>query len=227
MSWPFPMTKKEAERIAGSLSTTSKMPGASYGIPASACKAGSKMAKILGTVCSGCYALNRGNYTYPNVQKAQKFRLNSIDNPSWVDAMVTLIGIQTLIDGEPYFRWHDSGDIQSVEHLEKIVEIAKRLPKVKFWLPTKEAQFLNKYVNKHGKAWPENLTIRWSATKIDQKISPKMAEKYGVNTSSVVSGDKIESCEVNRNKKRFGAKVCGDCRKCWDKNVKDVSYRKH
>jgi len=59
MSWPFPMTKKEAERIAGSLSTTSKMPGASYGTLASACKTGSKMAKIPGTVCNGCYALNR------------------------------------------------------------------------------------------------------------------------------------------------------------------------
>lgn len=226
MNGLFPMTKKEAERIAGSLSITSKMPGASYGIPASACKTGSKMAKIPGTVCNECYAFSR-NYKWDVVKNAQKFRLNSIDNPSWVNAMVSLIGIQTLIDGIMFFRWHDSGDIQSVEHLEKIVEIAKRLPEVKFWLPTKEARFLSKYVNKHGKAWPENLTIRWSATKIDQKISPKMAEKYGVNTSSVVSGDKIESCEVNRNKKIFGAKICGDCRKCWDKNVMDVSYKKH
>ena len=44
-------------------------------------------------------------------------RLESLKHPQWVEAMVA------LIHGEPWFRWHDSGDLQSPEHLKKIFEV--------------------------------------------------------------------------------------------------------
>ena len=39
-------------------------------------------------------------------------RLQALKDPQWVDAMVT------LITGETWFRWHDSGDLQGPEHLQ-------------------------------------------------------------------------------------------------------------
>jgi hypothetical protein len=54
------------------------MPGYSYGLPAWECKTGSKLAKIPGTVCFGCYA-KRGFYSmYKGVKAAQYKRLKSI-----------------------------------------------------------------------------------------------------------------------------------------------------
>jgi len=68
------MKVKDLDSITGTLSKPSKMPGWSYGIPAKECKTGSKLAKIPGTVCHGCYAL-KGCYLFPNVQAAQYKRL--------------------------------------------------------------------------------------------------------------------------------------------------------
>ena len=46
-------------------------------------------------------------------------RLQAIESPKWVSAMVV------LVTGHPFFRWHDSGDIQSAEHLQKIFEVCE------------------------------------------------------------------------------------------------------
>ena len=105
----------ELDNITGTLSKPSKMPGWSYGIPAKECKTGSKLAKIPGTVCHGCYAL-KGCYVFKNVQEAQYKRLKAIDHPLWTKAMAA----QILRHKSKWFRWHDSGDIQSLEHLKKI-----------------------------------------------------------------------------------------------------------
>jgi hypothetical protein len=76
------MKINELDEITGTLSKPSKMPGWAYGIPAKECKVGSKLAKIPGTVCHGCYAL-KGCYVFPNVQAAQYKRLKAIDDPRW------------------------------------------------------------------------------------------------------------------------------------------------
>jgi hypothetical protein len=80
-----------------------------------------------------CYA-DKGNYRKysNNIEPVQHARLVSIDDPLWVDAMVVSIG------KDKYFRWHDSGDIQSIDHLEKIADVAKRTPNCMHWLPTRE-----------------------------------------------------------------------------------------
>ena len=122
------MLKKEARQITGGLSKPSKMPGPAHNLPAVACKTGAKLVKIPGSVCAGCYAL-KGRYRFNNVQQA-------LQDPRWVDAMVQ------LIKGQDWFRWHDSGDIQSMKHLENIFEVCKRTSQTKHWMPTREAQFL-------------------------------------------------------------------------------------
>jgi hypothetical protein len=113
------MNKKQLKEITGSFSKPSKMPGYSYGLPAWECKTGSKLAKIPGTVCFGCYA-KRGFYTmYKGVKAAQYTRLKSITKPLWVRAMA--IQINSFKCKE--FRWHDAGDIQSIKHLLKIFKV--------------------------------------------------------------------------------------------------------
>ena len=69
------MKVKDAKKITGSLTRTSKMPGMSYSLPAWECRTGSKLAKIPGSVCFNCYAM-KGNYTrYPAIKTAQYDRL--------------------------------------------------------------------------------------------------------------------------------------------------------
>ena len=112
------MLKKEARQITGGLSKPSKMPGPAHNLPAQACITGAKLVKVPGSVCAGCYAL-KGRYRFKNVQDALQRRLQALQDPRWVDAMVT------LIKDQDWFRWHDSGDIQSPEHL-KFVNVHRR-----------------------------------------------------------------------------------------------------
>ena len=72
------MLIKEADKIIISLSKPEKMPGFAYGLPAWECKTGAKLAKVPGSVCSGCYAM-KGNYTrFPDIKRAQYKRLAAI-----------------------------------------------------------------------------------------------------------------------------------------------------
>ena len=76
------MKTSEALQIIGGLSKPSKMPGWAYGLPAKECKTGSKLVKVPGSVCHGCYAL-KGCYVFKVVQDAQYRRLESTRSPLW------------------------------------------------------------------------------------------------------------------------------------------------
>ena len=115
------LSYNEAKEIVGSFSNTSKMPGFSIGISAELCGVGSKLRKIKGSVCYNCYAL-KGMYRMDNVKKAHAKREAGISHPRWVEAFVVMLNHHTS-SAIPYFRWHDAGDIRSVEHFAKICEI--------------------------------------------------------------------------------------------------------
>ena len=199
------MLKKEARVITGGLSAPSKMPGPAYNLPASMCLTGAKLVKVPGSVCHGCYAL-KGRYRFNNVQQALQRRATSLKHPDWVNAMVS------LIMGHKYFRWHDSGDIQSVEHLKKIFEVCKRTPSTKHWMPTREARFLKLM---DPDIIPPNLIIRMSSHMINQ---PPV--KFWPWTSTVSTEGKTCPALDQGNS-------CRDCRACWDRNVSNVTYPKH
>ena len=203
------MNYKEAEAIAGTLSSPSKMPGWAYGIPAQRCITGSALVKIPGSVCSGCYAL-KNFYRMPNVQAAQERRFAGLVHPLWVDAMVTMISSKK----ETWFRWHDSGDLQGLWHLELIVEVAIRMPDVRFWLPTREKNMVRNFTDLYGD-FPENLTIRVSGTMVD---GPAPVGFANTSTVETVGG----SCPARHQDNK-----CGDCRACWDPAVPNVSYHAH
>lgn len=206
-------TIKDAEAIAGSLSKPSKMPGYAYGIPAQRCKTGSILNKIPNSVCSKCYAL-KGRYVFPNVKAAQERRYQSLTHPDWVDALTLMIK-KTKTE---YFRWHDSGDIQGVWHLNNIVKIAKLCPEVKFWLPTREKGFVSQWLLLN-KAFPTNLVVRVSGAMIDG-AAPK-----GFDNTSTVNSESKETMGVCPAPQQGGQ--CLLCRQCWDVSVGNVSYAKH
>ena len=207
------MKKKEAKQITGGLSKPSKMPGPSYNLPATACKTGAKLAKVPGSVCSGCYAL-KGRYRFPNVQKALNRRLNSLNHPQWIEAMVV------LITGEPVMRWHDSGDLQGPDHVKKIFEVCNRTPATRHWLPTREAKLLQ-FMD--PKVIPKNLIIRMSSHKINQppvKFWPWASTVY--SHDAPIYGATSLKCPALKQ-----GNSCKTCRACWDRKISNVTYPKH
>tara|TARA_R110000737_G_scaffold139533_1_gene170352 strand:+ start:305 stop:955 length:651 start_codon:yes stop_codon:yes gene_type:complete len=204
-------TLKQAKELIGGYTVTSKMPTISYSISAKDCITGSKLRLIKNTVCSDCYAL-KGNYIRyaKNIEPSQKRRLESISSPNWVNAMVYIMHNQKDVIRTGLFRWHDSGDIQSLEHLQKIVDIAKATPNVKHWLPTKESNLIQNFKG----AIPKNLIIRLSGSFIDGK-EPKYK-----NTSTVVSDKRKATCNAINGK-------CLTCSDCWNSSIKNVSYLNH
>jgi len=207
------MTIAEAKAVSHTLGNASKMPGKTYGLPAKECNVGSKLRNVKDSVCNGCYAL-KGRYTMDNVQNAEYIRLDSITHPRWIDAMAAQIN--HACKGVPFFRWHDSGDIQDLDHLCKIVDVAKLTPTVQHWLPTREYKIVQLYRQLYGE-FPSNLVVRLSAHMID--ADPPSG--YGLPTSTVVS-DNTETCPS-----RSQDNECKDCRACWNSDVSNVSYARH
>ena len=205
------MLKKDAKKIVHGLTRTSKMPGFSYSLPADMCQTGAKLRLVPGTPCFGCYAF-KGNYArYPAIKAAQYRRLKSLENPLWVDAMVA------LVTGFEVFRWHDAGDLQSVDHLKKIFEVCERTPGTRHWLPTQE----RKYLPLPGSTIPKNLVIRLSSSRIN---GPE--PRAWTHSSSVVT-DGSETCPAPKQLNKNGKPHCGSCRACWNPDVKHVKYGKH
>ena len=198
-------TDEAVKIIGGSLSKPSKMPGWSIGLPAKECKTGSKLRKIEGSTCYDCYAL-KGCYVFKVVQDAQYRRLAAIKDPRWVEAMAHLINSKK----PDVFRWHDSGDVQDLDHLNKIYEVCRLTPGKRHWLPTREA-----WIQKHLASKPENLIIRFSMPMVDQAPAGSF-EHY---STVVKSGANCPAPQQDNE--------CRDCRNCWNSEIKNVSYGIH
>jgi len=212
----------EANAITGGLSNPSKMPGYAFGFSATKCITGSKLRAVAGSVCSDCYACKEC-YVFTSVKHAHQVRFENLTRAivdveyreTWVDAMVRLIARR------PWFRWHDSGDLQSVDHLVLIAEVCKRTPDVRHWLPTREYRMVAEYLATFVK--PENLVIRVSAHMVgDHRPAAAFAQKHGVVASGVSESEAGKTCPA-----RDQGNECGECRACWDPNVPLVIYPLH
>lgn len=209
------MTVAQAVAFVGGFSAPSKMPCQGYSIPARYCKTGQKLRKVKDSICSKCYAL-KGRYGFPNVQNALERRFASLRDSLWIQAMT--IAIQGT-ESSGFFRWHDSGDIQDSNHLDKIVQIARNLPHIQFWLPTREYGIVSAWLKSNGQ-FPQNLTVRLSALKIEGQPPVTIAKRFGLTTSGVSKEGFTCPSSAQGNK-------CLTCRACWDKNVANVNYKQH
>jgi hypothetical protein len=209
------LTTKEIESRIGTLSNPSKLPCHGYSTPASACPVGSKLRDVPGSICSACYAL-KGRYGFPNVQSALETRLTGLADPEWPQLIAELISRK---EKSGYFRWHDSGDLQDLAHLERIVKVANLLPNIQFWLPTREYATVIQWQRKYGE-FPPNLTVRLSALMFDADVPRGVAEGTGLPTSGA-SPDGY-SCPASQTNGK-----CDTCRACWRQDQPKVTYRKH
>ena len=205
------MKVSEARDAVGGLSNPSKMPCRSFGISANRCKTGSKLAKMKGSICNTCYA-QKGLYKLPSTEAAQERRFNLIGTSSWVDNMVR------AINNADYFRWFDSGDLQSDEMLADIVRVALATPNTKHWLPTHENFMVSRYLRKHGK-FPRNLVVRVSAAMVDGEPPKRFALTSTVHHLGKPIGRECPSSKQGNK--------CGDCRACWNPRIKNISYKYH
>lgn len=223
----FDITKKQAQTICGTLTQTTKMPCKSSSLPTESCQTGYKMAKIPGSICAACYA-DRGFYAvYQNTIKPAQFaRLDSVwqamadpDNAAaWVAAMARLIG------ADPFFRHHDSGDLQGLAHLELIAALCNQTPDCLHWLPTREYSIVKQYIAKHGQL-PKNLIVRLSAMYPNKpvKIPASLQGLPGIAASNVhTKNGPIHGMACNAPNQ---SGECRDCRACWTDQT--ISYLMH
>ena len=211
------MKLKDIEKKIGTLSNPAKMPSYAWGIPTEYCKTGSKLAKIDGTICNKCYA-DKGCYVFPMVRAMYEKRYQAIFLPEWVDYMAEMLTLKfkNLTKSRRYHRWFDSGDVQSYEHLMKIFEVCELTPHIKYWLATREYQIIDKIKEEDV---PKNLCLRVSATKVDGALPKFWKWTSGVHKDKRHKGKECRAYTTNNN--------CGDCRACWSRSVKQVSYEEH
>ncbi len=111
-----------------------------------------------------------------------------------------------------FFRWHDSGDVQNLDHLRRIYAVCKLTPDVQHWMPTREAWTKDYIVEA-----PDNLVVRFSIPMVDQAAGTSWPH------TSTVSTKKIDvTCPAP-----LQGNQCKDCRACWDKSVSNVCYGEH
>jgi hypothetical protein len=146
-------TIKEANKITGGLRKPSKMPEYASNQPADECNVGRCLQEIRGSVCQRCYALTN-RYKHANVQSAMQRRFQAIFRPNWTPTMALTTGKKDM----EHFRWHDSGDLCSAEHLLNIGTIEKYTPDTQHWLPTREYEVV-RAVLREILEFQENLVI--------------------------------------------------------------------
>lgn len=213
-------TLKEAQS-AGKISTAnSKMPGSTFGVSAKHCNVGGKLAQLKGSVCYECYAL-KAQKRWPsvdigwtgNLDKAT--RMISADPARWIAYMSFQINRAFLKTGEPFHRWFDSGDLQSVEMLEAICDVARATPQIRHWLPTRETKIINDFTG----AIPDNLVVRISSPMVDDRPINKYLWTSTVHKNSEPVG---HVCPA-----RHQGNACGSCRACWSDDIRNISYPLH
>jgi hypothetical protein len=161
----------------------------------------------------------KGRYAFPKVQAALYRRLAAITKPLWAEVMADLIRRKSK--REPFFRWHDSGDIQSLEHMRAIARVAELTPNVNHWLPSREYRLVREYLV--SETPPANLNIRLSAHMLGGK-APRFPG-LPVTVSTVSKGEAPK--DAHRCPAPKQGNVCGSCRACWDPKVKHVDYAYH
>jgi hypothetical protein len=212
-----PATIKGCVGIVGGLSSPGKMPCHSYSLDARKCKTGGKLRKVEGSTCSKCYAYG-GCYNFPVVLAAMARRFASLTDPRWTAAFIRILNRKR----NKFFRWHDSGDLQSLNHLRNIVEVAKHTPTVTHWIPTREYGLVRQYLRTYGD-FPANLRVRVSAAMMESdapgfshtsEVSKRAAERAAERTDAFACIAYTQNGE------------CRDCRACWSP-VRTVIYPLH
>ena len=197
------------------LSKAGKMPCRSWSLQAiDTCPASIGSDGELVDACKGCYATT-GNYRFPNVKKHREHNKADWQRDSWVDDMVA------ELDNDRYFRWFDSGDMYHIKLARKMLEVMKRTPWVRHWLPTRMHKFAKfAPVIQEMNNLP-NVVVRLSSDSVIGETIP------GANTSTIIPTPEQATAEMTVCEAYSRDGKCGPCRKCWDKDTAVIAYPAH
>ena len=131
-------------------------------------------------------------------------------------SMLLTIKYKNLDKSKRYHRWFDAGDIQSYSHLMKIFEVCELTPHIKYWLATREYKLIDKIKEEDV---PKNLCLRVSAITVDGNQPKFWKWTSGVHKDKPAVGWECPAPKQNGE--------CGNCRNCWSRKVKQVSYKEH
>ena len=108
-----------------------------FGIPAYRTAKGKVTCPFADSCVKFCYA-RKGAYIWSNVKPAFEKRYELTQQDDFVDIMVDEI-VKKKAD---YVRVHDSGDFYSPAYLQKWIDIAKRLPNIRFYAYTNSIKMI-------------------------------------------------------------------------------------
>jgi hypothetical protein len=218
------------------LSSPSKMPCLSWSLPAVVTCFGSIAPDgQLVPACSKCYAA-QGRYLLEAVRDVREHNLEDWQRPGWADAMVAALDADRMrsfrahIRRAPaasfrhFFRWFDSGDIYRVELARQILDVCRRTPETRHWIPTrarKDPQIAT--VLAELERLP-NVVVRHSSDGVQGEVLDGFA-----NTSTIVPD--ASQFAPGRGRIVCGSAgrdgQCGPCRACWSPLIATVAYPAH
>jgi hypothetical protein len=202
------------------------MPCLSFNLSAFFCNVGGKLVDVKNSVCNGCYAMKgfygmyKKQHTVNHIRKMNKFTNTDLWILSFTDYLTNHYKTTSKIDSG-YFRWFDSGDIQNYKMLLAIVEICNNTPHIKHWLPTKEYSLIRRYKKEIGK-FPKNLCVRVSSPMIDSIMRGFNNTSSVSKTSQTTDTRYTKTCHAAEQDNK-----CLECRLCWDKSIKNITYKYH
>ena len=166
-------------------------------------------------VCQSCYA-TKGMYRFPVVKAVRQNNQQDYHRDDWVDDMVK------EVSKYDYFRWFDSGDIETPELAAKIRLVVLRTQSVKHWLPTRSDKIplITRSLHRDDDTAIDisklsNLALRPSADNIGLNNN----ERPGVNSYVIKPEEIFEAkrqgiyvCPVGINPNQ---KSCDTCTMCY------------
>lgn len=236
-------TRRGSPAIPGTsielLTVTKKMPSDSFSLPAvitcpSALFGPGAICGSERNVKDGCYA-RKGSYAWAIVQRAQQARLDWVlscqradDRAGFTDTMVAAVRWSVGRQAGPrkVFRVHDSGDLFSPWYIDRWADVARALPDVRFWFPTRQWRSKAPAVAPALAALAAlpNVVVRPSALFFG--VNPPAIEGLGAGTTAAdvdqlpMLPRDVWVCPASKQ----GGK-CLDCRACW--GTRPVVYLKH
>lgn len=119
--------------------------------------------------CKGCYACKQLFQSVAISRLKNLFLIEHVLNmPEYTKKFINKMNLELgmhvamckYLGLKPIMRWHDSGDIYSIEYLELMLKIASLNPDVKFYTYTKNIKVWEYYKNlKNGGNIPQNFNI--------------------------------------------------------------------
>ncbi len=225
-------------RAVGGLSSNSKMPGLSWGIPIAVCAARKIYLKIPHSVCSHCYC-RKGFMNFPNSLNAQRRRLRCYakDPDLWACNMHKLLARLYDLGRLDTMRWFDSGDLVDLPMLKRILAVGMLTPNYKHWISTQDENILRAAIDT-GVIIPQNVTVRLTrhlilppgaAHEPHKDSLPHRTNPSGVTYSAVQYAKQFDhdartSCPAYKSSE---SPKCGECRKCWDRLQAVIVYPLH